>query len=126
MAFSFLSFFKVTEDFVQKVFIDVVNEEKVIASDIDKALRWIAGNSSVIEADLAKVQEIVTALGLTSDPAVGASVAAASVAAEEFIKFAQAYSSGKSTPETVAVGYQAYTQTKAAVASALAAATVKK
>ena len=122
---SFLSFFQTTEADVVKVFVAIKNEEAVLASQIDKALRWVAGNSASIETDLTKVRAIVTALGLSGSPQVTASVAAASIAAEEFIKFAQAYSAGKGTAETVAVGYQAYTQTKAAVATALAAATAK-
>jgi hypothetical protein len=122
---SLLSFFQTTEVDVVKVFVAIKNEEAVLAKKVDAALKWIAGNSAVIQADLAKVEAIVAALGLTGNPAVSASVVAASIAATEFIKFAQAYESGQSTAATVAVGYQAYTQTKAAVATALAAATAK-
>jgi len=122
---SFLSFLQTTEADVVKVFIAIKNEEVVLQKQIDASLRWVADNSGTITSDLLKVEGIVTALGLGSNPAVGASMLAATVAANEFIAFSKAYSAGQSTAATVASGYKAYTQTKAAVAVALAAATAK-
>ena len=119
---SFITFWKATEADVVKAFVAIQSAEQVAAKDINKALAWVAGNSDSIMADLGVVQSVAVGLGLGGNPEVTASVAVASVAAQEFIKFATAYTAGQSTAATLTTGYQAYTATKAAVSSALATA----
>lgn len=115
-------FFQVTEADVIKIFIAIKNEEQIIIHEAQKAVGWIVANAPKIKEDLAKVEGIIGALNLAGNPAVSASLTAATVAATQFIGFAQAYQAGQTTTQTVASGYEALINTKAAVASALAAA----
>ena len=114
-------FFQVTEADVIKLFIAIQKGEQIVIADAQKALGWIVANAHTITADLTKVEGIVAALGLSGNPSVTAAMAGATTAANEFIKFAQAYPN-QTTTQTVATGYQALVDTKAAVANALAAA----
>lgn len=114
--------FQVTEADVIKLFIEIQKGEQIVVADAQKAMGWIVHNSTDITAGLAKVEGILVALDKASNPATAAAMTAATIGANNFIKFAQAQQAGQTTTETIAAGYKALVETKAAVANALAAA----
>ncbi len=114
--------FSVTEADVIKLFVAIQKGEEIVIADAQKAMGWIVHNAPDITAGLAKVEGILVSLDKAKDPAAVAAMSIATAGANNFIQFAQAQQAGQTTTETIAAGYKALVETKAAVANALAAA----
>jgi len=123
---SFLSaienFFSETETEVIALVVAVKKGEELVASDIDKALKWVASETPAIVSNLQGAVAIVEAVGVASNPDVALAITAANVAVTALNAFAAASNSGKTDAQAVVQGYVAVKQAQASAASAAAAA----
>ena len=110
-----------TETDVLAVIADIKQGIAVAESDINSSLTWIANNAPAISSDIQEVLNIVTTIGIGTDPEVAAAVTAANVAVTALNAFAAAKNSGANNTAAVLTGYTAVQQAQAAVASAKAA-----
>jgi hypothetical protein len=120
MSFSFnlTNFFTTTEADVVALIAKVAAGVQLAEADIDRGLKWIAGEVPSI------VSALQTAVGLAQtvslvDPA---ELVAANAAVQALNAFAAAENSGKSDATSVVNGYVAYKSAMSAVATASASA----
>ena len=119
---SIQNFFTTTEKDVILVITKIKKDVVIAAGDIEKALKWLAGNSPLIDADIQEVLTIITTLGATNNPAVATAVSDANKAVVALNAFASASNAGTNSALAVVQGYVAFQQANAAVSSAKAAA----
>jgi ABC-type transporter Mla subunit MlaD len=115
-------FFETTEQDVIGLLSKVKSGVGAVETEVNAALKWLAGNAGTISADVQYTASVVKALGATSDPKVAEAVAAANLAVQSLNSFASAYNSGQGTVTAVVQGYTALKQAQAATATAVAAA----
>ena len=117
----FTSWFTTAEADVLKIIQVIKTEEQILASDISKALKWVADNTPQIAADIQQVLSLVQAVGIVN-PEVEAAIATANTAVSALNAYAASYKSGSGTPQAVLAGVAAYKNAQSAVATATAAA----
>ena len=117
----FTSWFATAEADVLKIIQVIKTEEQVLASDINKALKWVADNTPAIAADIQQVLSLVQILGI-ADPRVQVAVTTAHEAIAALDAYAKAYNSGTGTPQAVVAGYAALKSAQAAASTAASVA----
>ena len=118
---SVANFVSYAEKDVLKLVAAIKNEEQVAVSDINSALKWIAGNAGTITTDIQEVLGLVQIVGI-ANPSVVTAVSAANAAVGALNQFAAAYNSGTGTVQSVISGYSAFKQAQAAAATAASVA----
>jgi hypothetical protein len=96
---------------------NIKQDVQIAESDINAALRWIAGNAGTITTDIQEVLGLVQIVGI-ANPQVEVAVTAANSAVGALNAFAAAYNSGTGTSSSVIAGYSAFKQAQAAAATA--------
>ena len=118
---SILSFFQTTEADLIKVLGKIKDDAVILPGEINAALKWLAGNTPAIAADIQSVLSIVEVLGVATNPAVATAVADANLAVTALNAYAAASNAGKPNVQAVVQGYVALQQANAAVAVAKSA-----
>ena len=121
---SFMSFFQTTEADLIKVLGKIKDDVVVLPGEINAALKWLAGNTPAIAADIQSVLSIVEVLGVATNPAVATAVADANLAVTALNAYAAASNAGKPNVQAVVQGYVALQQANAAVALAKSASAI--
>lgn len=123
---SFLStienLFSETEIEVIALVVAVKKGESVVASDIDKAIKWVVSETPAIVANLQGAVALVEEVGVASNPDVAIAITAANAAVTALNAFAAASNSGSTDAQAIVQGYVAVKQAQASAASAAAAA----
>jgi len=118
---SIMSFFRTTEADLIKVLGKVKDDMVILPGEINAALKWLAGNTPAIAADIQSVLSIVEVLGVATNPTVATAVADANLAVTALNAYAAASNAGKPNVQAVVQGYVALQQANAAVALAKSA-----
>jgi len=121
---SFMSFFQTTEADLIKVLGKIKDDVVILPGEINAALKWLAGNTPAIAADIQSVLSIVEVLGVATNPAVATAVADANLAVTALNAYAAASNAGKPNVQAVVQGYVALQQANAAVALAKSASAI--
>lgn len=118
MTFSLTSWFTTTEAEVVSVIAKVAADVKLVESEIDRCVKWVAGEVPQI------VSALQTAVGLAQQVGVvdTGELQAANAAVLALNTFAASVNSGTSDSQSVVNGYVAYKSAMAAVATATASA----
>lgn len=113
--------FRTTETDVVDLIAQIKKDVEIAASDVNNALKWIAGNVPAIAADVQTASSLIEQVGITN-PTVIAAIKAANESVQALNAFASAENAGQSNPQAVVAGYVALKSAVAASASAAAAA----
>lgn len=115
------SFFATAESDVVKLIADIKTDALVAARDVDKALKWIAGNVGTATTDINRLIGFAQDAGVANNPTVAKLIADAHVGVAALNAFSADLNSGSGDVTAVIAGYQVVKTAQAAIANASAA-----
>lgn len=113
--------FVTTEADVVALITDIKNDAMVVASDVDKALKWIAGETGNATAAINSLIGFAQAAGVAGNPTVAKLIADAHTGVAALNAFQSDLNAGTGDVTAVIAGYQVIKTAQAAIATASAA-----
>lgn len=118
--------FVTTESMIQGWIVDIINGAEVAATDLEKALNFVASKAPAIAAGIASVEAMVAEIaavnpGLVQNAVVTQAIKDANASVAGLNAFANLANAGGATPASVVAGYVAYQQSMASASGAMAA-----
>lgn len=118
------SFFTTAESDVVKLIANIKTDAVVFASDVDKALKWIAGETGAATTAINSLIGFAQAAGVAGNPTVAKLIADAHTGVAALNAFQADLNAGSGDVTAVVAGFQVVKTAQAAIASASAAVAV--